>query len=202
MSAFRPEDFVGDPVAIARRLLGARLVHDTPEGRLAGRIVETEAYVAATDPACHGFRGVTPRSAPLFGPPGTAYLYLIYGMHVCFNVVVEPAGVGAAILVRALEPVEGLEAMARRRSSAKALTDGPGKLAQALGLTLGMNGRDLLGPGASLRLEPGEPVEDAGYSGRIGITKGTELPWRFFERGNRWVSRTPPCALRAVGLAP
>lgn len=196
---FFPQDFVGDPVAIARALLGARLVHETPEGRMVGRIVETEAYVAAIDPACHGFNGPTPRSQPLFGPPGTAYLYRIYGMYTCFNVVVEPDGVGAAILVRALEPLEGETLMAANRPGKKGLTDGPGKLCQALDLGLGLNGAALTDPRAAVRLEPGEPVAEAGVSGRVGITRGIELPWRFFVPGSRWVSKAPKSVFTAVG---
>ena len=136
--------FAADTVSVARALLGRMLVSDSPEGRTAGRIVETEAYLC-DDAACHASRGETPRNRAMFGPPGRSYTYLIYGMYRCFNVVTGPAGLGEAVLIRALEPVEGLELMAQRRGKRdpKALCSGPGKLVIALGIADLPNGSDL-----------------------------------------------------------
>jgi DNA-3-methyladenine glycosylase len=149
-------------------------------GESSGVIVETEAY-HDSEPACHAFIGLTPRTETLFGPPGRAYVYLSYGMHVMLNAVCEPAGIGAAVLVRALEPLEGVE---------RELCSGPGKLTQALGIVLADNGRDLeSGPAViSGRASGfGDPVVQRDR--RIGITKATELPWRFCAAGSRFLSR-------------
>jgi DNA-3-methyladenine glycosylase len=182
-----------DTVAAARALLGAILEHRSPEGVAAGRIVETEAYLC-DDPACHAHRGETPRNKPMFGPPGRAYVYFIYGMHRCFNVVTGPAGRGEAVLIRALEPVSGLELMRRRRGvdDVRRLCDGPAKLVQALGIGAEHNGADLArGP---LRLLQGTPEEaDAAARvravPRVGISVATDLPLRFYPAGNPWVSK-------------
>jgi DNA-3-methyladenine glycosylase len=187
---------------LARDLLGTVLVHDSPEGRTAGRIVETEAYLR-DDPACHAARGRTPRNAPMFGPPGRSYIYLIYGMYRCFNVVTAPEGVGEAVLVRALEPLAGLELMGRRRGTedARALCSGPGKLVIALGLDASHNDLDLRE--GAVRLLPEKSFAWKGPKGnikvttRIGITQGSGLPLRFFLDGNPFISRkervhTPP----------
>lgn len=182
--------------AIARALLGCVLVHDTPEGRAAGRIVETEAYLARKDPASHAFRGPTQRNAAMFGHPGTAYIYFIYGMYYCFNVVTGPHGVGEAVLIRALEPIEGLPLMAKRRDTdvARNLCSGPGKLVLALGIRPDQNHASLLsGP---LHIETPETFGLAKVSARkivatirVGITKAADMPLRFYERGNLYVSR-------------
>ncbi len=171
---------------VARELLGAvvRL------GSLAGRIVETEAYLGKGDEAAHSFAGLTPRTRVIFGPPGHAYVYLSYGLHCCLNFVAEPDGQAGCVLIRALEPLEGLEEMFRRRPRARKprdLCSGPGKLTQALGVTLEHYGVDLTrGP---LTVTPGEGVFEAAVSTRIGITRSADLPLRFFIRDNEHVSR-------------
>ena len=172
-------------VDVARSLLGCVVRH----GDTAGRIVETEAY-HESEPACHAFAGLTARTWPLFGAPGRAYVYRSYGIHALLNAVCEPEGVGAAVLIRALEPVEGVEAM-RARRGVDDLCGGPGKLTQALGIGLGLNGSDLAtGP---VVIEPGPPLEALAGT-RIGITKAAELPWRFCAVGSRCVSRPWPRA--------
>ncbi|MDO8520343.1 MAG: DNA-3-methyladenine glycosylase [Deltaproteobacteria bacterium] len=174
-------------ITVAKALLGAYLVHETAEGKTVGKIVETEAYLA-NDPSCHGFRGETPRNRAMFGPPGHAYIYFIYGMYHCFNVVTAPVGVGEAVLIRALEPVEGLELMKKRRKGKKDLAGGPGKLVIAMGITSDLNGTSLItGP---LKIMPGEmkkaPIVT---TARIGISSGNHLPLRFYLKGNPFVSR-------------
>jgi DNA-3-methyladenine glycosylase len=183
-------------VEVARALLGCVVRH----GGAAGVIVETEAY-HQSEPACHAFVGLTPRTRPLFGPPGRAYVYRSYGIHACLNAVCEPAGVGAAVLIRALEPLEGLAAMRERRGLTRVedLCSGPGKLTQALGIGLELNESDLAaGP---IVVEPPPPGwETVGHvlGTRIGITKAAELPWRFCAAGSRSVSRPWPPGLAAV----
>lgn len=180
---------------VARELLGALLECTTPDGVASGRIVETEAYLAADDAACHAVAGVTERTRHLHGRPGIAYVYRIYGAHWCFNAKSEPEGRGSAVLVRAVEPVEGVELMRRRRPRAardRDLTNGPGKLCAALGITGAMNGMPLDRPAIVIRA--GEPVADSEVivSPRIGITRAAELPLRWFVRDSDYVSRTPP----------
>ena len=185
----------GDTVAAARALLGAVLEHRAPEGVTAGRIVETEAYLF-DDPACHAHRGETPRTRVMFGPPGRAYIYLIYGMHRCFNVVTRPRGTGEAVLVRALEPLAGLDLMRRRRGveDVRNLCNGPGKLVQALGLGAEHNALHL-GRGGVRLLDassyPAAPAADAPVrvGPRVGISVGVDLPLRFYYAGNPWVSK-------------
>ncbi len=161
-------------------------------------IVETEAY-HESEPACHAFVGLTPRTWILFGPPGHAYVYRSYGIHALLNAVCEPEGVGAAVLIRALQPLAGVEAMRARRSPAGArirdeeLCSGPGKLTQALGIELTENGGDLHeGPVRILPREPAWLEPNILASTRIGITKAVELPWRFCAAHNRNVSRPRP----------
>jgi DNA-3-methyladenine glycosylase len=176
---------------VARDLVGCTLAH----GGTSGVIVETEAY-HYTEPACHAYVGVTERTRVLWGRPGVAYVYRSYGIHALFNVVCEPEGVGAAVLVRALEPRDGIDVMRLRRGGVpdRELCNGPGKLTQALGITLAHNDTDLLsGP---IRLGPREgawvEVEVVRSAPRIGITKAVDLDWRFSAAGHAGVSRPHP----------
>jgi len=183
--------FKQETTAVARGLLGKILVHHSPDGETAGRIVETEAYLCQNDPACHAARGMTARNAAMFGPPGTAYVYLIYGMYYCFNVVTAPLGVGEAVLIRALEPLTGLELMAKRRGTCvkKLLAAGPGRLCQAMGIGPGHNGADLSGDVLYLADNGMAVREDIVAAKRVGISVATELPLRFYIRGNPFISR-------------
>jgi DNA-3-methyladenine glycosylase len=179
---------------VARELLGTVLEYTTPAGRVAGRIVETEAYLGPHDPASHSAAGLTPRTRWLFGRPGTAYVYFIYGRYWCFNAVTQPVGVGSAVLVRALEPIDGLARMRRRRPLARRdrdLTNGPGKLCAALGLDGSLNGHLL--SRAPLVIRRGDEIPDARVvvTPRIGLTKAAEWPHRYFVRDNPYVSPTP-----------
>ncbi len=172
---------------VARALVGCVVSH----GDTAGVIVETEAY-HDSEPACHAFIGVTPRTRTLFGPPGRAYVYFSYGMHSMLNAVCEPAGVGAAVLIRALEPVEGIDHMRERRGmeAARQLCSGPGKLTQALGIGLELNDTDLLRGPVVVSDRPRSWRDVAvEVDVRVGITKAADLPWRFLAAGNRYVSR-------------
>jgi DNA-3-methyladenine glycosylase len=165
-------------------------------GETAGVIVETEAY-HYSEAACHAYVGVTPRTEVIWGPPGIAYVYRSYGIHALFNAVCEPEGVGAAVLIRALEPLEGLEHM-RTRRGVDDLCSGPGKLTEALGITLEDNGSDLAaGPVVIEAPPPGWSDLDLVTGTRIGITKAVELPWRFSVAGNRNVSRPWPTSTAA-----
>ncbi len=178
-----------DTVQVARDLLGCYLVHYSPEGLTAGVIVETEAYLQHGDPACHTHRGMTPRNKAMFGPPGHAYVYFTYGAHYCFNIVTQPEGVGDAVLIRALQPEEGIELMQRRRGRErlKDLCSGPGKLTQAMGINKEHNGSDLLtGP---IRVYRGWEVPDIVTTTRIGIKAGAELPLRFYVKDNQFISK-------------
>lgn len=167
-----------DTLEAARRLLGCVVVRAIAGCVMAGRIVETEAY-RQDDPASHSFRGPSARNASMFGPPGRAYVYLIYGTHHCLNVVTEPTGVGAAVLIRALEPLVGIEAMRARRAHPK-LTDGPGRLCQALGIDRRLDGEDLLrSESLYLLADVPQPAERILATPRIGISKAVERPWRF-----------------------
>ncbi len=180
-----------DTPTIARNLLGKTLVYESHRGRISGRIVETEAYLATHDPASHSARGQTRRNASMFGPPGTSYVYLSYGMHHCLNVVCQREGVGEAVLIRALEPLAGIALMRQNRGkrSDKELTNGPGKLCQALGIDLSLDGHSLLE--APLCLLTGTPPAEIAASPRIGISVGRELLLRFYEAGNSHISLPP-----------
>jgi DNA-3-methyladenine glycosylase len=187
-----------DTLVVARELLGCLLVHEEGGRRVSGRIVEVEAYHGEDDPACHAAAGLTARTAPLYGRPGFGYVYRIYGMYYCFNVVTRAEGQPSAVLVRALEPIEGKGAMrarraARRRNRGTELADrdlasGPGKLCDALGITLEQNRADLRR--SALRVEPGARPEAIVWTPRVGITVGTDRFWRCFVKGSPHVSRS------------
>jgi DNA-3-methyladenine glycosylase len=177
---------------VARDLLGRILVHETDRGPITGRVVETEAYLR-DDAASHSFRGPTARNASMFGPPGRAYVYLVYGLHHCLNVVTAPEGIGEAVLLRALEPLEGLEIMRAHRGDVadRELCNGPGKLAQAFGVNRAHDGADFFRGALGFReLVPGPTGRPAiRRSRRIGITRAAQLPLRFSCRGSPFVSR-------------
>jgi DNA-3-methyladenine glycosylase len=178
-------------------LLGRILVRRLGDGALlTARIVEAEAY-QEDDPASHSYRGRTSRTEVMFGPPGHAYVYFTYGMHHCINVVTGSTGEGSAVLLRAAEPLEGLEEMARCRGTndPRALCSGPGRLCQALAIDRAENGVDLV-RGRELWLLEGTPAPPSSISvgPRVGITSGIERPWRFSVRGDRFVSRARPAA--------
>ncbi len=187
--------FERDAHIVARELLGGILHHKVNGVMISGRIIETEAY-DQNEAACHGYRGITERTAPLFGLAGFSYVYFTYGMHYCFNVVTGKEGHGAAVLVRALEPLEGKEEMYKRRAKAESdrdLLSGPAKLCQALGIDKTQNKIDLL-ESDTLYLSKGtiHQSETVAVTARIGITQARELPWRFFIEGNHFVSRGKP----------
>jgi DNA-3-methyladenine glycosylase len=179
---------------VAAELVGCVLRH----GETAGRIVEVESY-HQEEPACHAFIGPRPRTEVLFGEPGRAYVYRSYGVHALLNAVAEEDGVGAAALIRALEPLEGIETMRRRRGLERFedLCNGPGKLTQALGIGLDLNGVDL--GGGPIVVEPPDPAARPAQivvGERIGITKAVDLPWRFCDATSRCVSHPWPAAMR------
>jgi DNA-3-methyladenine glycosylase len=184
---------------VARDLIGCVVRH----GETAGRIAETESY-HMEEPACHAFAGVTERTRTLYGEPGRAYVYFSYGVHSLLNAVAEADGVGAAVLIRALEPVDGIELMRQRRGLERVedLCSGPGKLTQALGIGLSLNGTSLVdGPIELLTREPGTRGPRVVVGERVGITKAVELPWRFCDADSRHVSRPWPAAMRAPRAA-
>jgi DNA-3-methyladenine glycosylase len=180
------ELLAGDVHEVARGLLGWTFLRNG----VGGRIVEVEAY-APDDPASHAFRGRTPRNRSMFAVPGTLYVYRSYGIHWCANVVCEPAGTGAAVLLRALEPTHGLAEMHARRGGAsdRDLCSGPGKLTQALGISGADDGASVTE--APFSLEPPESPVDVVATPRIGITKAAGVPWRYVVRGSAWLSRGP-----------
>jgi DNA-3-methyladenine glycosylase len=177
---------------VAREMLGTVLECETEDGLASGMIVETEAYLGEHDLACHAAAGRTARTEPLYGPPGTSYVYFIYGMYWCFNAVTRSEGLPSAVLVRALEPLDGVALMHKRRpriTHEVELTNGPGKLCTALGIDGSMNGRGL--QRKPLRIREGEPVADdkVEVTTRIGITRCADWPLRWIVKGNRFVSR-------------
>lgn len=178
-----------DSIALARYLIGKTLVRELPQGRLAGRIVETEAYLPG-DAACHACGGLTPRNRALFMAPGHAYVYFIYGNHFMLNVSSEAEGVGAGVLLRAVEPLEGVGLMQEHRGLVRLreLSNGPGKLAQAFSINMRLYGRDYCAPGPLWLADAMRPVGRIGKSRRIGINKNAHRLLRFYERGNPFVS--------------
>jgi DNA-3-methyladenine glycosylase len=192
-----PAFFARDPRRVARELIGKVLVRDDGNQRLAGRIVEVEAYLGEHDPASHSFAGKTARTAVLFGPPGRAYVYFIYGTHYCLNVSCEPDGKAGGVLFRALEPLLGIKEMARSRKikltgprDLPKLTSGPGRLAEAFAITRTRdNGRDLTSPSSSLWIgDDGFRARNIRLTPRIGITKAAARPLRYILGGNPFVS--------------
>jgi len=181
--------FARSTIEVARALLGCELVAAMPDGCVRGRIVETEAYLGADDPASHAARLRAGRVEAMWGLPGIAYVYRSYGIHAMLNVVAKPEGATGAVLIRALEPVAGLMLMRQRRGIAvdQQLTSGPGRLSQAIGVTLADHGLDVV-TSDRVWLVSGRPPATIAASPRIGISRGIELPWRFFEAGNRFVS--------------
>lgn len=186
-----------DPRIVARELLGKVLVRREKKKLLAARIVEVEAYLGSDDPAAHSFSGRTARNAVLFGPPGYAYIYFIYGNHYCLNVSCLPDGTAGGILFRALDPLIGIDQMARARDvaldgerSLRLLTSGPGRLAEAFGITRERdNGKDLANPSSDLLIaDDGFPAPRILATPRIGITKAADLPLRYLIEGNPFVS--------------
>jgi DNA-3-methyladenine glycosylase len=188
-----------DTEIVSRELLGAVLECETDEGRASGIIVETEAYIGEHDAACHAASGRTRRTEPLYGAPGNAYVYFIYGMHWCINAVTRAEGLPSAVLIRALEPVEGLELMRRRRPRARSdreLTNGPGKLCAALGVDSRMNGLSLQRHPVVIRAGKAVPDDDVAITPRIGISVAAEWPLRYFVSDNPFVSRAPASVYR------
>jgi DNA-3-methyladenine glycosylase len=195
----RPEFYARSVHEVARDLVGCTLRH----GKVAGRIVETESY-HQTEPACHAYAGLTPRTEVLFGTPGLAYVYRSYGIHALLNAVAEEEGVGAAALIRAVEPLEGIEAMRDRRGVARDLdlASGPGKLTQALGIGLGLNGSSLAGGPIEMLPRPERARPPRVVIGtRVGITRAAELPWRFCDATSPHVSSPRPPAMRRRAAA-
>ncbi len=179
--------------AVARELVGCVVRH----AGAAGRIVEVESY-HEEEPACHAFAGLTPRTRTLFGPPGHAYVYRSYGIHALLNAVAEGEGTGAAVLIRALEPLDGIDVMRSRRAldRPEGLCNGPGKLTQALAIGLELNGTSLVGGPIEILPRTADPHVVTGT--RIGITKAVELPWRFCDATSDCVSRPLPEAMRSA----
>ncbi len=190
------EFYVGDTVEIARRALGKVVVRETDAGSISGRIVETEAYTI-DDPASHAFRGMTLRNAVMFGEPGHAYVYFSYGAHFMLNLVTQEAGVGEAVLVRALEPVDGIELMRANREVPESVPDfqlcaGPGRLTKALAIDRPtFDGTDLTSRHSKLYLldAPVIPPDEIVTTTRVGITKAIDRPWRFYVKNCKSVSR-------------
>jgi len=184
-----PREFYARPaITVARELLGTMLVH----GDTAGRIVETEAYLGLDDGAAHAARGMTPRTRVIFGPPGHAYVYFIYGMYECLNLVAEPDGTPGCVLIRALEPVAGIDRMRQRRgvNRVEDLASGPGRLTIALGISRELNGSDVTARGPLTVHAASHGVRETVVAGpRVGIRKAMDWPLRFALAGNRFVSK-------------
>jgi len=193
--------FDGPTIEVARRLVGAALIrklppeHEDAGEELLGRIVETEAYLPFVDPACHGFRGPTPRNTSIFGRPGHAYVYFIYGNHFCLNVTTECAGIGGAVLIRALEPLSGIEAMRRRRPGVRdaQLLSGPGNICKVMSIDRSCDGADL-SRSASLRIETARSRRNGmkiAATTRVGLRVAAGWPLRFYDSSSESVSKKP-----------
>jgi DNA-3-methyladenine glycosylase len=192
-----PAAFYARPtLEVARDLVGKVLVHRAADGVTAGRIVETEAYVGETDPACHAYKGRTPRNAPLYGPPGLAYVYVSYGLHHLLNAVTEHDGFPSAVLIRAVEPLDGLPRMRARRAAASGrpapvrdsdLCRGPGNLTVAMGITTPTHNTLML-TGGPLTVEDDGETPDVVWTPRIGVTRGADRRWRCAAPASRAVS--------------
>ena len=186
------KSFFREPtIEVAKKLLGKFIVSKTPKGVIVGKIVETEAYLQ-NDPASHSFCGKTNRNSPMFDSAGTSYVYFTYGMYYCFNVVTNKKNIGEAVLIRAIEPIRGIELIKKNRKvpKNKDLTNGPAKLTLALGINKNFNGINLLDEKSPLKLmkdkvENFEIIETK----RIGISKGCKMPYRFYIKGSKWISR-------------
>lgn len=180
----------GDVVEVAKRLLGSYLVRTVDGRRMVGKIVETEAYHQA-DAASHSYRGKTPRTEIMFGPAGYAYVYFTYGMHYCMNVVTGSEGEGSAVLIRALEPIEGVDMIRKNRPGITdiSLMNGPAKLCKAFGIDKTFNGHDLANPPLQLVLRPSVSPREIAVTMRVGITRDRERPWRFYIKGSNYISR-------------
>src|SRR5688572_28282908 len=196
MGRILPREFYDrETEIVAREMLGTVLVCRSGKETASGMIVETEAYIGEHDPACHAAVGRTRRTEPLYGPPGTAYVYFIYGVHWCFNAVTRAEGQPSAVLVRALEPVKGVDLMRRRRPAARRdldLTNGPGKLCAALGIDIRYNERPLERVPILIREDVMVAPAQVSITPRIGIRESADWPLRWFITDNPYVSRTPP----------
>ena len=194
MAPVLPKGFYDrDTEIVAREMLGAILECRTAGGTASGVIVETEAYIGEHDPACHAAAGLTRRTAPLYGRPGISYVYFIYGVHWCFNAVTRSRGLPGAVLVRAVEPLDGVELMQERRGERARgvnLTNGPGKLCSALAIDGSLNGVSLQSGPLVVRSGAVVPNDQVVTGPRVGITKAVDWPLRYFVRGNPWVSRS------------
>ncbi len=187
-----PRDFYErDTVKVAKDLLGKRLVRVKGRNRMEGRIVEVEAYRGLDDPASHAFRGPTPRNAPMFGEPGHAYIYFTYGNHYCLNITTQEVGTPGAVLIRAIQPLEGLREMRRLRPKVldSNLTNGPGKLTKALGIDKSLNEIDMTRREDLFVTESDETTFKVAKSARVGISQAADRLWRFYVAGNSYVSK-------------
>lgn len=186
----QPRFFERDTVTVARELLGKILVSRVGHAPTGGRIVETEAYLGPGDPGSHAYRGMTPRTSVMFGPPGRTYVYFTYGNHHMLNLITESDGVAGGVLIRAIEPLFGVEEMERRRKGRPLveLTNGPGKVAAALGVDLSDYG-SVLGQGRVAVFDAPQPPEPVAVSGRVGLSAGWDAPLRFYLKGDPFVSK-------------
>lgn len=195
--AFYQQPTLSVATALLGKILVRRITFSDREVVLKGKIVETEAYLADPrygDESCHAYRGITSRNSAMFGDAGTAYVYFTYGNHFMLNIVTEPKGEAAAVLIRALEPLTELDFLCARRNTTKIieLTNGPGKLTHAFHIDRSLNGASLQSDFLYIEDAPTVPLTDLCTTTRIGITKGTHLPWRYFIKGNPFVSKAKP----------